>query len=150
MRSVKIIGFVPFSEQLIDFIQRVKPIEVEAFSSHRAIEPFDDAVLGWLSRLDKLDFNPFFSPLFEFSLMNSGPLSQRMYLGSPLISTTLSNTSMSLSAVILYAASIHRSLREHSSTMLMIRTDCCLSPITHSLKKSIAQPSLIFFGDSSS
>ncbi|MFN8357295.1 MAG: hypothetical protein U0Y10_22755 [Spirosomataceae bacterium] len=30
----------------------------------------------------------------------------------------------------------------------MIRTLCCLSPITHSLRKSIAQPSLIFSGGS--
>lgn len=56
MWSVKIIGLKPFAQIVIDFVQGVKPVQVQAFGSQGSIEPFDDTILSWFTRLDKSKF----------------------------------------------------------------------------------------------
>ncbi len=64
MRPVKVIGFEPLPKQVVDFLQGIEPVEVQALLSDCPVEPLHDAVLGRLPGLDELDFHvPCLRPL---------------------------------------------------------------------------------------
>ena len=58
MGPVKVIAFVPVTQQVVYFVQAVEPVQVQAFPSHGSVESFDDSVLSWFAGLNKPDFYP--------------------------------------------------------------------------------------------
>ncbi len=66
MWTVKIIGVVPLSRQVVYFLQRVKPVQVQTLLTNCSVEPLYYSVLSRFSRLNKFYFNVFrFCPLLQ-------------------------------------------------------------------------------------
>jgi hypothetical protein len=59
MGPIKVITFVPVSQQVVYFVQAIEPVQLQAFPSDGSVESLDDSVLsGCVDLSCHFDFKP--------------------------------------------------------------------------------------------
>ena len=78
MGSVLIVDGHPLRRDLSDLLQTSKQVEIQHFIPVRAVEPFNERVLGGTARLNVIDqYSIGFSPILQGLRQELWPFSQR-------------------------------------------------------------------------
>ncbi len=99
MRAVLVLALDQFLSNVMGLPEVFKDIGIEYFMTADAIKALDKGILLWFLSLDKLQFNAFFShqPI-KTADRSSLPLSRRLVLGKPWVSSSCSSVLTTLAA----------------------------------------------------
>lgn len=121
VRSHSVVAISPPLDQHLGLLQRAEDFAVEQFVTQLPVEAFNVPVLRRAPRLDdqRLDADPA-QPVPTFLCRNSGPLSPRMWSGTPRVANSHVSRSSKSSLLSRRAASMSMYSVVNSSTAVSI------------------------------